>query len=110
MKIKQSKSFFNFILDKNTSKKQIQYIFMNLDHIHLESIIELIHNLLENNFIKLTPSLKSIIKKFKNILIKFTSSLTKTLSVQKKLLRKHFRLIYYIIHKSKNIILLALAQ
>ena len=59
MSIKQSKSFFNFLLDKHTTKKQIHFVLTNLAHIHLESVTELIYNLLENKFIKISPSLKS---------------------------------------------------
>lgn len=109
MKLKQSRSFFNFILDRNTTKKQIHFIFLNLAHIHVESIIEIVYNLLENKYIKVLPSLKKVIKRYKKNLLKFTTSLTKSLSIQKSLLKKNFRLFYFLIRKSKNIILLASA-
>ena len=108
MSIKQSKSFFNFLLDKHTTKKQIHFVLTNLAHIHLESVTELIYNLLENKFIKISPSLKSVIKKHKNILVKFISSIKKSLYLQRKILKKYYKIFYYIIRLSKNTLLLAI--
>lgn len=110
MKLKQSKSFFNFLLDKNSTEKQIYFLFIHPSQVHLESIIELIHNLLENKSIKISPLLKGNIKKHRKILVKFTSSVKKSLLMQKKILKKYFRLFYVIIYQSRNIISLALAQ
>lgn len=108
MSMKQSKSFFYFLLDKNTTKKQIQHVLMFPAHTHLESVIEVCYNLLVNNFLKLAPSLKSKIKSNSGIIKKFIQS--KSLQVQKKILQKYFPLFYFIIIKSKQIILKALSK
>ena len=110
MKVKQSKFYFHFLFDKNITKKQVQSILTNPAHTHLESLIEIIYNLLENKYIKLTPSLKNTIKKYNIILKKFVKTTTKSLLIQKKILKKHFRLFYYIIRQSRKFILLALDQ
>lgn len=109
MRVKQCKHFFLFLLDKNTTQKQIYYILQNPAEIHIQGIIELIHNLLENTFIKLTPSLKSKINQYGTILKSFTI-ISKTHLNQKRLLKKHFRLFYYLMRKSRNIISLAISQ
>lgn len=108
MKVKQSKSFFTFLFDKNSSRKQIYAVLGNITPTDLRSINEVCYNLLENNYIRITPSLKNAIKKNKKILTKFTFS--KSSLIQKRILKKYLRLFYYIIRKSQNFISLALSQ
>lgn len=104
MKIKESKSFFHFIFDKKTPKLQIRFILINAAPIHLKSIIEIVYNLLENKTIKIPLAVTKVIKENKQILTKFTSSAKKNLSIAQRVLKKYFRLIFFILQKSKTLI------
>jgi cytochrome c2 len=110
MRVSKSRNFFLFLLDKNSTKKQIQNILVNAADIHIYSIIEICYNLLENNYINIPPSLKSIIKKYKPTIEKFTYSSTKTLTPQRKILRKHYKLFFFLINKSKTFIIKLLSS
>jgi len=111
MKLKQGKSFFNFIFDKNTSKEQIRFILCNPTPTHLQSIIEVVYNLLENNFIKVPLSVERKLKQHSHFLSTFILlKERKKLTLPKKILRKHFRLIFFILYKSKKLISRALDQ
>lgn len=103
--INQCKSFLNFILDKHSTRNQIQFLFSNPANKHIEVITEIIYNLLENKNIKKSPKLIKEINQHKNILKKFIGTIQKSFIIQKKLLKKYFRLFYRIIRLSKNIII-----
>lgn len=109
MKLKQSKSFFMFIFDKTTPKPQIRFLLHNPTNIHLQSIIEVVHNLLQNNFIKIPPSVKRKLQERARLVSTFTT-LKKGLQSSRNILKKHFRFFFYILYKSKDLILRAINQ
>lgn len=106
--LKESESFFRFLLDSNTTKQQKEFLLLNLSQKQQQAIIEIIHNFLKNNYIKITPTLKKAIKQHHHLLIKFISP--KSLSLQYKLIHKHFKVIYLILSKGKDTILSVLSK
>lgn len=109
MKLKRSKSFFEFIFDRYTPKKQIRFLLCNPTHLQLQSIIEVVYNLEQNNFIKIPSLVRRKIKDNKRIVSGFTSS-KKQLEKAEKILNKHFRFIFFLLYKSKQLILRAIDQ
>ena len=111
MKLKQSKPFFNYIFDKNTPKEQIRFILCNPALTHLKSIIEVVYNLLENNFIKIPLSVKRKIKQYKQFINHFVDlKEKKKLRLAKKVLRKHYRLFFFLLYNSRKLISQVLDQ
>lgn len=111
MKLQQCKFFLNFLFAKSTPKEQIRFILRNPASIHLQCFIEIIFNLLENNFIKIPLPVKRKIKQHKKVLFRFVSLKGKNnFSYSRKILRKYYKLIFFILYKSKNIILQAITQ
>lgn len=108
MKVQKSKFFFLFLLNKYTTKNQIRFVLSNSAEEHIQAIIEICYNLLKNNFIKITPSLKETIRKHKTIIERFTFHSSR--SIQRKILNKYFALFYSIIVKSKVFITKVFSQ
>lgn len=105
--LSQSEYFFNFLFDSNTSKKLIRFNLINCSDIHLRAIIEIFHNLLTNNYLKIPPSFKKIIQKNQVVLQRFIS-VTKSFSLQRKIIRRHYKAVFHILIKARQIILSAL--
>lgn len=107
---KQSKTiirnthFFKFILDKNTPKNQIIFILLNLSRLQLQGISEVLYNIVKNKYIKLSPSLKRLIKKHESLLKTFISSFNKNFTLQRKLLASKYKQIFNILHQVQDII------
>lgn len=105
--LSKSESFFNFIFDPNTSKKLVRFNLINCTEIHLRAVIEIFHNLITNEFIKVPTLVKSLIQQNKKVLRKFII-ITKNLSIQRKIIKRYYKLIFHILIKSKEILFLAL--
>lgn len=105
--LKQNINFFRFLLGESSTREQKKLILINISKTQLLSIIEIIYNLLKNDYIKKSSALKQVIKKYNVMLIRFIS-LSRTL--QLKFIRKHFKIIYLILSKAKDIIFLALSK
>lgn len=101
----RNKHFFHFILDKNSPKHQIIFILLNLSTSQLQSISEVLYNLLNNKNIKLSPSLKRLINTHKELLKTFVSNFNKNFFLQRKLLTKKYKQIFSVLHKAQKIIL-----
>lgn len=108
--VKESKSFFNFLLDSHASEEQKYFLLENPSKTHLKAIIEIFHNLLQNLHLKLSYSLKRSIKKNKQLLLKLISETHKNLVSKRQLLRKKSKIIYQILLNAKDIIHLAINQ
>ena len=107
--IKQNSHFFNFIFDKHTTQPQIVYILLHLSKLQLQGISEVLYNALNNNYINLSLSTKSTIKKNHKIIYKFVSSFDKKFTVQYKILKTKYKTIFHILLQMRQIILEAVS-
>lgn len=95
--------FFQFLLDSKTTKEQKYYSLINTSNEQLKAIIEILYNLINNHHLELTTSLKQTIKRNNTLLTKFSSS-HKVLYHKRKLIKRHYRIIYLILSQAKHII------
>ena len=101
--LQKSKNFLYFLLDENITKKQIQTVLFNTTSNHLLAISEIFLNLLENKYLKLSYSVKTFISKHKRLLTKFSASFKKG-SLQRKIIKRHYKVIYSILKKTQKTI------
>lgn len=106
--LKKSKYFLLFLFDTNTDKNQIKYSLIHCSQVHAHAIVEVIHNLLINQYIKIPSSAKSLIRSHRKLLERFVATRKKKLIFQHIFLNKHFRLIYQILNRVKQLIIQAL--
>lgn len=101
--LQKSYYFFIFLFDSNTTKEQKRCVLQNLSKYQLQAIIEVLYNLFKNKNIKYPLSLKKIINQnrssFKEILT------SKKQTVHRDFIKKHYRLIYFVLSKAKSVIL-----
>lgn len=104
--LKQSNLFFLFLFDSNSTKEQKRFILRNLSKTQSQAVIEVLYNLSKNKHIQLTTSLRRFINQSQHLFSKIPTS--KNYSKHLKFIQKHYRTIYIVLSKSKNIILQAL--
>jgi hypothetical protein len=95
-------TFFKFLLSECISDPQIRLLLTNLSNLQVKALTEIIHNLFYSK-IRLNEITKSKLKSRRRILKKIGNDRL-SLGARKRLIKKHWYLIWIIISNIKNIL------
>ena len=99
-KIQSAKPWLEFITDFDTPFSQVKYLLKNINRSQVETLTEIFHNLLQNNFELSKPLQKKInSRKWKTL-----ASKNKSFSAKRALVKKRSKDIWQILVSAKSLL------